>query len=327
MRPVNAWILTSGEAGHRTQARGLALAVAGQAREFTVDLRSPWRYLPGDLTPFALLGLTRSSDRPTPPWPDLLVSSGRRAAAVAIAVRRASAGKTVAVHVPDPHIKPSAFDLVVCLNHDPASGPNVLSLPTAVHDLTPAKLAAAAELWRGRLCEPGRPLIGVALGGTAHRRSLSLTQMGELFAGLDGLRRAIGARLAITPSRRTSAEVRALLSTWFDGDRDVFVWDMQGDNPYRGILALSDRLVVTSDSVSMVSEALATSASVEVFGVPGSPRHVQFIDRLIARGLLRPFTGDPAAAPSQGPVNATDVAAQAVRDLLHARLGMTLEPA
>jgi len=327
MRPVDAWILTSGEAGHRTQARGLALAVAGQAREFTVDLRSPWRYLPGDLTPFALLGLTRSSDRPAPPWPDLLVSSGRRAAAVAIAIRRASGGGTVAVHVPDPHIKPSAFDLVVCLNHDAAEGPNVLSLPTAVHDLTPAALATGAEQWRGRLREPDRGLVGVVLGGPAHRRALSLTQWGEMFAGLDGLRRATGARLAITPSRRTPAEVRALLLTWFDGDRDVFVWDMQGDNPYRGILALSDRLVVTSDSVSMVSEALATQASVEVYGRPGSPRHVQFIDRLIARGLVRPFTGDPVAAASNGPFNATDVAAQAVRDLLYARLGLALEPA
>ena len=327
MRPVDAWILTSGEAGHRTQARGLALAVAGQAREITVDLRSPWRYLPGDLAPFALKGLTRSSDRPAPPWPDLLVSSGRRAAAVAIAIRRASGGKTVAVHVPDPYTNPAAFDLVVCLNHDSVSGPNVLSLSTAVHDLTPAKLDDAAELWRERLRTPGRPLIGVALGGTTHRKSPSLTQMGELFAGLDALRRTTGARLAITPSRRTPDEVRALLSTSFDHDPEVFVWDMQGDNPYRGILALSDRLVITSDSVSMVSEALATRASVEVFGQPDSPRHVQFLDRLIAGGQVRRFTGDPAAAPSLGPINATDVAAKAVRALLAERLGLTLEPA
>ena len=327
MRPVEAWILTSGEAGHRTQARGLALAVAAQAREYTVDLRAPWRYLPGDLAPFALKGLTASSDQPGPPWPDLVVSSGRRAAAVAIAIRRAGGGKTVTVHVPDPYTNPAAFDLVVCLNHDPASGPNVLSLPTAVHDLTPVKLAASAEQWKDRLREPGRGLIGVVLGGPAHRRALSLTQWEEMFASVDALRRATGARLAITPSRRTPSEVRALLSTWFGADRDVFLWDMHGENPYRGILALSDRLVVTSDSVSMVSEALATPASVEVYGRPGSPRHVQFIDRLIARGLLRPFTGDPVAAPSAGPINATDVAAQAVREILHARLGLALEPA
>lgn len=317
---VNAWIVTSGEAGHRTQARGLALAVAGEAREFTVDLRSPWRYLPGDKTPFALQILTPGSDRPGPPWPDLLVSSGRRAAAVAIAIRKAAKGRTLAVNVPDPHIDPAAFDLVVCLNHDPASGPNVLSLSTAVHDLTPTKLAEAAERWRETLRQPGRDLIGVLLGGAAHRRGLTLMQWGEMFAQLDALRRTTGARLAITPSRRTPAEVRALLTTRFDGDPDVFLWDMKGDNPYRGILALSDRLIVTSDSVSMVSEALATKASVEVYGRPASPRHVRFIDQLAEQGLLRVFTGDPVTVPSKGPINATNVAAERVRTLLKARM-------
>jgi mitochondrial fission protein ELM1 len=327
MTPIKAWIVTSGEAGHRTQARGLALAVAGEAREFTVDLRSPWRYLPGDRTPFALRALTDTSDRPEPPWPDLMVSSGRRAAAVAIAIRKASQGRTIAVHVPDPHINPAAFDLVVCLNHDPAFGPNVLSLPTAVHDLTPAKLALAADQWRDRLRAPGRGLIGVALGGAAHRRALSLDQWGEMFVSLDTLRRTTGARLAITPSRRTSDDVKALLATRFAGDPDVFVWDMQGENPYRGILALSDRLVITSDSVSMVSEALATTASVEFYGRPASPRHVRFIDQLVTLGALREFTGDPEPAPPRNPINATDAAAAKVRELLNERLGLTLEPA
>ncbi|HEX4180245.1 MAG TPA: mitochondrial fission ELM1 family protein [Caulobacteraceae bacterium] len=327
MNPVKAWIVTSGEAGHRTQARGLALAVAGEAREYTVDLRSPWRYLPGDKAPFALQGLTPSSDRPEPPWPDLMVSSGRRAAAVAIAIRRASRGATLAVHVPDPHINPAAFDLVVCMNHDPASGPNVLSLPTAVHDLTPDKLTDAAARWKDRLREPGRGLIGVLLGGAAHRRALTLAQWSEMFDRLDALARETGARLAITPSRRTPDDVRVLLASRFDDHPDVFLWNMRGDNPYRGILALSDRLVVTSDSVSMVSEALATKALVEFYGRPGSPRHVRFVDQLVGQGALRLFTGDPNAVPPRAPINATEVAAAKVRALLRERLGPALEMA
>ncbi len=327
LHPIKAWIVTSGEAGHRTQARGLALAVAGEAREFTVGLRSPWRYLPGDKAPFALQGLTADSDRPEPPWPDLMVSSGRRAAAVAIAIRKASKGATLAVHVPDPHIHPAAFDLVVCLNHDPASGPNVLSLPTAVHDLTPEKLAVAAAQWKDRLREPGRGLIGVALGGAAHRRALTLAQWSEMFDRLGALALATNARLAITPSRRTADDVRALLASRFAGDPDVFLWDMRGDNPYRGILALSDRMVITSDSVSMISEALSTEALVEFYGRPGSPRHVRFVDQLVAQGALRPFTGDPSPGAPRAPINATDVAAAKVRDLLRERLGPALEMA
>jgi mitochondrial fission protein ELM1 len=78
---LDVWFMTTGEAGYRTQARGLAGAVAQDARELVVDLRPPWRWLPGAMAPFALLGLDPARDRPGPPWPDLLVPSARRATA------------------------------------------------------------------------------------------------------------------------------------------------------------------------------------------------------------------------------------------------------
>ena len=43
-----------------------------------------------------------------------------------------------------------------------------------------------------------------------------------------------------------------------------WVWDFTGENPYFGILALADMLVVTQDSVSMISEAAATAVPVTV---------------------------------------------------------------
>ena len=73
----------------------------------------------------------------------------------------------------------------------------------------------------------------------------------------------------MTPSRRTPAAVRTLLAERLAADADAFVWDGAGENPYLGILALSQRLVVTCDSVSMVSEALATPATVEIYGAAG----------------------------------------------------------
>ena len=103
------------------------------------------------------------------------------------------------------------------------------------------------------------------------------------------------------------------------GDPGVFVWDRESDNPYLGILALADRLVVTSDSVSMISEALATGHPVEVFGAPQNARHATFLQTLLDEGLIDRFTGGPVAARDRRPVDATDAAAQAVRRLLEAR--------
>jgi len=317
--PLTAWFMTTGEAGFRTQARGLASRIAGDARELTVDLARPWRFLPAALVPSPLNRLSPFSDQPAPPWPDLLVSCGRRAAAVALAVKRASGGRTLAIHVQNPLIDPRAFDLVVAMDHDGLVGPNVLSVPTALHDVTPARLGEAAKLWRKRLFKRGRPLVGVVLGGSNKHQPFTMKMAGELMDSLQQLRRESGAGLAITPSRRTPDEIKAAFQARFAGDPDVFCWDMQGDNPYLGILALSDRLVVTSDSVSMISEALATPNPVEVFGPEGGRRHAKFLHGLVDKGLVRPFTGERLPPSPGGPIDSTEIAAQAAKALILAR--------
>ncbi len=320
---LTAWFMTTGEAGFRTQARGLATRVAGEARELIIAPRAPWRYLPAALTPFALAGLDPGKDRPAPPWPDLLVTCGRKTTAASMAVRRLSGGRTLTVHVQNPLTRLEGFDLVAAMDHDGISGPNVINVPTALHDVTPERLAAAGLAWRARLTAPGRPLIGVVLGGTTRKQVFSAETARPLIEGLSRLKHETGARLAITPSRRTPPDVLALLDATFGADPDAFVWDLKGDNPYLGILALSDRLVATSDSVSMISEALATPHPVEVFGPDGGRRHALFLNGLIERGLVRRFTGDPELPPAGGPIDATGVVAAAVEALLYKRMGVS----
>ena len=303
---LTAWAVTTGEIGMRTQARGLAEAVADDVVELTVSGTWP--------TP---------RPRPSPPWPDILVSCGRRSARWALAAKRAGGGRSLSVHVQDPRRDADAFDLVIAMEHDEIpSGPNVIKVATALHDLTPAKLEAAANTWRDRLEGMGRPIVGVAIGGTLRGRTFTMADAETLITGLKRVRSGANAALAITPSRRTPRSVVARLQEIFGSDPRSYVWDLEGDNPYRAILALSDRLVVTSDSVSMVSEALAAPAPVEIFDL-GFARHVDFVQDLVDRHLARRFEGDPSPPKTSGPVNATVEAAEAVRRLLQARTGVS----
>jgi len=209
------------------------------------------------------------------------------------------------------------------MDHDRiAAGGNVMKVTTALHDLTPDNLAEAGRLWAPRLAPLGRPLLGVVVGGDLKGRPFTRQDGARLAAGLVSLRAKMGAALAVTPSRRTPQAVRQLLHDTFAGDPGAFVWNLEGDNPYRGILALSDRMVVTSDSVSMVSEALCLPRPVEIFDL-GFPRHTAFVQGLIDRGLARRFDG--ALSPSsRQPIatNATLQAAQAVKALLQTRTGV-----
>ena len=72
----------------------------------------------------------------------------------------------------------------------------------------------------------------------------------------------------------------------------AWLWDGSGDNPYFGLLALADAIVVTADSVSMISEAVATAAPVLVAALPGrSRRQAAFLRALIDDGRVRLYQG------------------------------------
>lgn len=301
----------------RIQARGLARAVAAHVVEKAIVSRPPWRSLPsGELI---LRGLAPESDRVAPPWPDLIVSSGRRSALIARAAQRMAGGAPLLVHVQDPRAGARAFDLIVAMEHDRVEGPNVVKVATSLHDVTPERLAAAADAWRDRLARFPRPLIGVALGGPAGRAPFGLTEGRALLSGLRAMKAATGGSVVVAPSRRTPEEVLHLFVQAGEQDAAFWTWGREGDNPYLGLLALADRLVVTGDSTSMASEALATEHPVEVFTPRLRRAHRAFVDNLVRRGLVRIFDGtwtEPAPRPR---VDATAEAAVAVRRLLAER--------
>jgi len=317
-REPTCWWITNGAAGFRTQARGLAQAVIPGAVEKTVDVRAPWSLASPALWPLTLMGLDPNKDRLEAPWPDVVVSCGRKAAKAAIAVKRASGGRTLAVHIQHPLAPAAEFDLIIPMRHDPPiRGANVVPIDLALHDVTPEVLAQAAEAWRARFAHLPRPLTGVLLGGATKRQPFTAEQGGALAERLKALRAEGG--LAITPSRRTPDAVKAVLREAFASDPGVFLWDETGDNPYRGILALSDRIVATGDSVSMVSEAVATGHPVAVFDLGGGKRHRRFIDNLVERKIVSLADGGPFVAGTG--LNSTPQAAEALRRLLQARLG------
>ncbi len=70
------------------------------------------------------------------------------------------------------------------------------------------------------------------------------------------------------------------------------MWDGTGDNPYFAFLALADAIVVTEDSVNMVTEAAGTGKPVYVQSLPGrSTRLARFHRLMQERGATRPFEG------------------------------------
>lgn len=73
---------------------------------------------------------------------------------------------------------------------------------------------------------------------------------------------------------------------------NLYFWDGNGDNPYQGMLAWADALLVTEDSVSMLSEAVSTGKPVYIIKMEGgSERFQRFYDYLFDNNYARPFEG------------------------------------
>jgi mitochondrial fission protein ELM1 len=319
-RSSTCWVVTDGKAGMESQCIGLAEALGLRPDVKRVSMREPWR----TLSPFVRTGLSHAfadKDVLAPPWPDLLIASGRLSVPASLFVRERSARAgyaTFTVQIQNPVIAPSNFDLVIAPLHDALEGPNVISTIGALHRVEPERLAREAETLAPRIALLGRPYVGVLVGGPNASYRMGPNETTLLASRLRTLADGMGASLLVTPSRRTGEENTSILKTALEGGR-AFVWDGEGENPYFGILGLADYLVVTSDSVNMISEACASGKPVYVYGLPGGSRKsARFHDTLSMRKLVRPFES-PLVPYAAKPLDEMEDVVKAIEQRLAAR--------
>lgn len=308
--PMQCSILTERLVGLENQARGLAEAAGLAPRIAHLAPRGPWRHVPARFwpDPAATAGLAAGALAD-----GLVIAVGGKAAAVGAALRRRD-GRPV-VQVQNPRLPLDRFDVVIANRHDEIAGPNVVVTRTALHRVTAARLAEARAAWAGRLGRPGRPLLAVLVGGSNGRLRLGPAEGRRLASALAAIARRDDVAIAATASRRTDPAVIAALD---DALRPVggMLWKGEGENPYFGLLAHADAILVTADSVSMVSEAAATAAPVLVMALPGRSRRIAlFLEGLQRDGRIRRFR-DRFETFEARPLDDTAEAAQEMRHRL-----------
>jgi hypothetical protein len=281
------WIITEGIAGTENQCIGVAEALGVQPVVKRIKLRFPWRQFSPWLSFGYRYALAPDSADVAPPWPDILIASGRKSIGIALHVKKMSGGRTFLVQIQDPHIDPKRFDLVVAPQHDKVRGDNVLLTAGALHRVTPEKIAAEQRKFMPILGKLPHPRVAVLIGGASKTHTMTRENALLLARQL----KALEGGLMITASRRTGEENERLLRDMLKGD-NVFFWDGSGDNPYFAMLGFADHIIVTEDSVSMVSEAVSTGKPVYIAPLSGgSKKFGLFHQGFAEKGYTRPFTG------------------------------------
>jgi mitochondrial fission protein ELM1 len=314
---ISAWVVSDGTIGMEIQSLALARAVGVEPVIKRVAPRLPWRALPARAWLFPFWSLGPDSDPLEPPWPDLVVGTGRVAAALSSAIRRASGGRTFTVQMQDPHLPPDRFDLIVVPEHDGYAAPNAVTTLGSMHGVTAERLDELRTTWAPRFAHLRRPLVMAIIGGSNRRYHLDVGAAASLGRQLAPLAEDYG--LAVVSSRRTGKDQEAAIQRALAAT-DAYVWDGISENPYLGLLSLADAIIVTPDSTNMATEALATGKPVHIVQLPGKPgKFGVFHANLERRGFTRPFQGSIESWRYMPPDD-TERVAQIIRQRLAERL-------
>ncbi len=285
---TSCWVVTEGLAGTENQCLGVAEAMGLMPVVKRIGLRQPWKAL----SPFigGEQGWTFTGDALNAPWPDLVISSGRKSIAAARYIRKKSGGKSFIVQIQDPRVNANIFDLVAVPAHDKMRGPQVIVTAATPNRITTQRLADGRQDFAHTLRAVPNPRVAVLIGGNSKAYSFTPENMRKLAAQLTELDR-LGYGLMITASRRTGDENLAILREALKNTK-AYLWDGRGDNPYFGLLGWADYILVTADSASMISEAATTGKPVYVIPLEGgSAKFDRLHGTLLEKHIIRPFTG------------------------------------
>lgn len=321
-KTTEIWVVTDGRAGNAAQALGLAEAIALQQSAHitvkTVPLKRWAAVVPARLshlmgaskTGWPFLGIAAEADPLGAPWPDLIVSAGRRAAPVVAALKKLYG--IAVVQLLDPQMPASAFDAVVVPQHDDLTGDNVLRSLGALSRQTRDTLDAAGKAWTCPMAGLKVPRLAVLIGGPSKSARFTDADGRKLVQALDGLVNRFG--LMISTSRRTPDGLTAELKTALNGK--AFVWSgaADGPNPYPGMLGPAVAVLVTEDSVNMASEAASTGKPVHIFPITSvAGKLKRFQEALEQHGATRRFRGEIAHWQYPPLAEADRVAADLIR--------------
>lgn len=314
---ADIWVLLDDRAGNRAQALGVAERLGAAFRE--VDIRyTAMARLPNALLGASVAGLDAASKAMlAAPWPKLVIAAGRRTAPVARWIGKQSGGRAKLVQIMDPGSGDAAFDLICRPAHDAdaRAGANVMTIAAAPHRFNADAFDKARAQWQAEVADLPEPRVALLIGGATRRHAFTPAMGRQIAQAARSAAATLGGSLMVTTSRRTGDAVDAIRSE-LKGPHAFYRWDQGGKNPYPGYLALADAVIVTGESVSMCSEAVAAGKPVYIAAPTGliSEKHARLHAALCSGGHARMFEGAVDLDWTPAPFDTAQEIADAIRE-------------
>ncbi len=309
------WLLTDDRMGNVNQLLGIgeALGIPFERKEIRY---TSWVKLPNCLRGATTIGITPDSRAQlTPPWPDVVLSAGRRSYPVALYIHKKSGSKTKIVQLMNPgRFGFKQAKMIVLPEHDaqPFYTRNVTRILGAPHRVTKNKLETERQKWEPIFHDFPKPRLSVIVGGATKDKPFTDEMAHQL---VNDIKKQSAGSILLTTSRRTPKSVIDILKQQLT-DKPIFFYQFgdAGENPYFGLLSCADSILVTGDSISMCSECCATGVPVSVFAPDDmlGTKHKRFIQALCARKYAVLSDNDSPSKPTE-PLNAAHILADIIR--------------
>lgn len=278
------WCITSGGAGHEAQCLGVCDALHITPVIKRVNPKGVYKLL-------APIGPAMANQTIMPPWPDLLIVSGRQSLPYARGIKRHSKGKTFVAVLQKPGLPSSWFDFIWVPACDHLIGDNVFTTLMAPHRLSEGKLLEAQRQFQSLISTLPKPIVTVLIGGPSRSFDFGLKEASQLARDLVQLHQATGCSFLISYSYRTPSPFKQIFSQALFS-LPVHIWDGEMPNPYLGYLSLANYFIVTSDSINMLGEAAYTGKPIYAYPIPfRHKKFKQYYAQLIQLDVIRWYDG------------------------------------
>ena len=267
--------------------------------------------------------------------PDFILSTGSSVAAPNLLIGQLLDAKTVTCRRPSP-VGVQHFDLAILprMYWSRRNRANVCKTIGVPNRVRPEKLATQRKELQPDLDLSDQKRIGVLIGGEDRYDTITETTADRLIEVLQGFATKWDSQLLLTTSRRTPLSVENLISKRLSNAQHCPILVLaHGENsltdPVGTIFALSDVIIVTEDSFSMVCEAASSGKRVIIFEVDHKThrrpkRHQVYSEIMRYASVMWSSVEDleialETALAEESPVKPlrdTQVAATAVRQLL-----------
>ena len=261
MAKLKGILLTEGMHGMISQVEGLAKALDIDFTHHKVELNHLWKFIPPNLSPVSQ-NVFKKIDHDDF---DVIISCGRKSVIPSIHLKNTANKKVFNVHIQDPKVDLNHFDFIVAPEHDAIQGQNVISTKGAIHYLTENEISENKDYLNSFIKKDERKIWTLILGGPTKYYDYSTKNMKHIFTSLYKLLKKHDFQLVVIPSMRTPINTIHYAREFF-GDNHTIIMDVD-KKAYLSALALSENIIVTCDSSSMISEAALTGKPIYIASI------------------------------------------------------------